>query len=111
MSVHLNRRVTLEESVGVADGAGGFTQAWAPLGTLWASIKAGSGRERFVAGVTRSSVPHQVTVRAARVGASDRPKPDQRFREGERVFRILAVAESDAQGRYLVCHTVEEVAG
>lgn len=111
MKVSLNRKLVLEEAVRVPDGAGGFTQAWTPLGTLWAEVKPGSGREKFVAGVTRSSVPHRITVRGAPVGASNRPKPDQRFREGTRLFRILGVAERDADGRYLLCHAVEEVAG
>lgn len=111
MKVNLNRQVTLEQATRVADGAGGFTQVWAPLGTLWADIKAGSGRERFATGVTRSTVPHRVVVRGAPDGASARPKPDQRFREGVRLFRILAVAEHDPDGRYLVCQTVEEVSG
>jgi head-tail adaptor len=43
------------------------------------------------------------------VGSDRRPRPDQRFREGARLFRILAVAEADAQGLYLTCFAREEV--
>ena len=111
MSVDLNRRLTLEHAVRVADGAGGYTEAWVPLGELWAFVKAGSGRERFGAGVTVSSVPYRIVVRGAPVGSDARPKPDQRFREGARVFRIVGVAEYDSDGRYLTCFVTEEVAG
>lgn len=111
MKVQLNRRVMLETAQRVPDGAGGYTSAWVPLGSVWAEIKAGTGRERFVAGITRSAVPHRITVRGAPEGSAERPKPDQRFREGSRVFRILAVSERDARGAYLQCSTIEEVAG
>jgi hypothetical protein len=39
-----------------------------------------------------------------------RPRPDQRLREGARIFTILAVGDSDPTGRYLTCFTQEEVA-
>jgi head-tail adaptor len=111
MSVDLNRKLVLEEAARVADGAGGFTETWTAQGALWAHVKAGSGRERFGSGVTVSSVPYRITVRAAPVGAASRPKPEQRFREGARVFRIVGVAEYDRDARYLTCFALEEVAG
>jgi len=46
-------------------------------------------------------------VRGAPVGAASRPRPDQRFREGDRVFAILAVSEFDATGRWLECWAEE----
>jgi SPP1 family predicted phage head-tail adaptor len=111
MSVELNRRLTLEHAVRVADGAGGYSEAWMPLGDLWAFVKAGSGRERFGAGVTVSTVPYRIVVRGAPAGSDARPKPEQRFREGARVFRIVGVAEYDTDARYLTCFAIEEVAG
>ncbi|SDW33365.1 phage head closure protein [Litoreibacter albidus] len=111
MSVELNRRLTLEHAVRVADGAGGYVEAWTPLGELWARVKAGSGRERFGAGVTVSAVPYRIVVRGAPMGAQARPKPEQRFREGTRVFRIVGVAEYDVDARYLTCFAIEEVTG
>jgi head-tail adaptor len=50
----------------------------------------------------------RITVRGAPVGAEQRPRPDQRFRDGSRLFRILAVTERDAAGRYLLCFAREE---
>jgi len=53
--------------------------------------------------------PTRITVRAAPVGHAMRPRPEQRFREGARIFRITAVAEGDLRGRYLTCFVEEEV--
>lgn len=107
----LNRRLVLEDVTRITDGAGGFTEDWQPLGTLWACLKAGSGRERLGGTLTVSAMPYRITVRAAPSGAASRPRPDQRFRDGERIFRILAVADDDGGRRYLTCHCTEEVSG
>jgi head-tail adaptor len=100
-AMRLSRRLVLEARVAVADGAGGWTVSWSAVGTLWASMAALSGREDFVAGQPRPRPTWRILVRAAPVGAPSRPRPEQRFREGERVFDILTVAERDPGGRYL----------
>ena len=105
----LNRKLVLEEPQRVADGAGGFTTSWVALGTLWAEIRAGTGRERAAEFLTVSTIPFRITVRAAPEGAPSRPRPEQRFTAGSRIFRILAVTESDPSGRYLVCFAQEEI--
>jgi head-tail adaptor len=108
--LRLNRPLVLEERVEVGDGAGGLETSWIALGTLWAAVDARSGREgrQGDAVVARASV--RITVRGAAVGAPSRPRPDQRFRDGTRVFRILAVAEADEGARFLTCFAQEEVA-
>jgi head-tail adaptor len=95
----LSRRLTLETRVATPDGAGGFAIAWQALGTLWADVRAKSAREETVGGQPRPRVEHRIVVRAAPYGAPSRPRPDQRLREGPRVFDILAVTERD--GRFL----------
>ncbi len=105
----LNRRLTLEEPQRTPDGAGGFVETWVALGTHWAELKPGSGREREGEFVTVSRVPYRITVRGAPVGAPSRPKPEQRFRDGGRHFRILAVTERDGRGQYLTCFAEEEL--
>lgn len=105
----LNRKLVLEEAQRVPDGAGGWTLIWVALGALWARLDPGTGRERAGEFVTLSAVPYRITVRAAPPGAASRPKPDQRFRDGARVFRITAVTEEDAAGHYLTCFAQEEV--
>jgi len=105
---NLNRKLVLETPVPVPDGAGGFVETWNPLGEHWAEIRSGSGRESAGELLTLSAVTARIIVRAAPVGAQGRPKPEQRFREGTRVFPIAAVTEHDARGHYLVCYVREE---
>jgi SPP1 family predicted phage head-tail adaptor len=105
----LNRKLTLEEPQDVPDGAGGFTRTWVELGTLWADIQAGSGRERAVESMTASTIRWKIIVRAMPSDAPSRPKPEQRFRAGSRLFRIVGVADADQAGRYLTCFAQEEV--
>ena len=93
------------------DGAGGFAETWVERGRLWAEIRPGSGKESRGVLTALSRVPYRITVRATPPGADSRPKPEQRFREGTRLFHILAVTEQDLDGRYLTCHAEEEVVG
>lgn len=108
MSVRLNRRLILEEEVRQADGAGGFSTAWVARGAIWADVRPGSGREQGADFLTYATVPYRMTVRAAPHGAPSRPVAGQRLREGERLFRVLAVADAEA-GMYLTCFCHEEV--
>ena len=105
---HLNRALELQEAIRTPDEAGGFAVVWATRGTLWAEILPGAGRDPAGEEVVLTSVPCRITVRAAPAGAAARPKPGQRFREGGRLFAILAVAERDPAGRYLTCFCREE---
>lgn len=105
----LNRLLGLEEAVRTSDGSGGSRLTWVALGEIWAAVKAGAGSERAGEFVTVSAVPYRITVRGAPLGAPSRPRPEQRFRDGGRVFRIHAVTEADRRGHYLVCFASEEV--
>ena len=106
---HLNRALVLEGVERAPDGAGGFTEVWTALGTLWAEVLPGSGSDTLGEERMLSAVPYRVTVRGAPVGAAARPRAGQRFREGTRLFLIQAVTERDPQGRYLTCFSREEV--
>lgn len=107
--VQLSRPLALEEVLRVPDSSGGYIEVWTPLGTLWAEVVAGTGREVAGEEVTVSSVSYRITVRGAPQGAQSRPRVDQRLRDGARVYRILAVSERDAGGHYLTCFAREEV--
>ena len=107
--VHLGRLLVLEASVRVSDGAGGFVENWAPVGSIWAEISPGQGRDRGGEEVTLASVPYRIVVRGAQQGAARRPIAGQRFRDGSRVFAILAVTERDPAGLYLTCFAREEL--
>lgn len=108
MGYRLNRLLVLEAPERVADGAGGFVQSWIALGTLWAKVTARTGREAAGVASPLSRVAYKIFVRAAPIGSDARPQADQRLRDGERIFRILSVAEDDADGRYLLCTAQEE---
>lgn len=105
----LNRRLTLETPARIPDNAGGFSESWTPLGVVWAEVKARTGRETVSSGAAVSMVPYTVVVRGAPVGHPERPSPEQRFRDGSRVFHIRSVAERDPEGRHLICMADEEV--
>lgn len=107
-AVNLNRLLVLEASARVADGAGGFGETWAPVGNLWAEVAPGAGRDTGGVEVTFATVPYRITVRGAPQGSPRRPLVEQRFRDGGRVFRILAVTERDRDGHYLMCFAREE---
>lgn len=106
----LSRRLTLEGPQNVADGAGGFNRLFMPLGEIWADIRPKTGRSTGKGTAPISEVAVEMIVRAAPVGSLTRPKPEQRYREDTRVYRILSVTEWDARGMYLSCEAVEEIA-
>ena len=108
MSVMLNRPLVLENPVEVSDGAGGFTVTWVPVGTIWGEVRPSSGREAAGEEVRVASVTFRITVRGAAVGSPQRPRPEQRLRDGGRVFVILAVTERDLSGAFLTCFAREE---
>lgn len=105
----LNRRLVLEGLERSPDGAGGFVETWQELGVHWAEIRPGTGREIGGQAMTLTRVPCRITVRAAPVGAPSRPLPDHRFREGDRIFEVLAVTERDPGAHYLTCFAEEEL--
>ena len=106
----LNRRLSLESPSRTPDGAGGYLESWTSQGVLWAELTARTGRETVATGAAVSAVPYAVVVRGAPVGHPERPVPEQRFRDGNRLFHIRSVAERDPEGRYLVCTADEEIA-
>jgi head-tail adaptor len=105
---NLTRKLVLEAPQNLPDGAGGFSLNWTPLGTLWGEVRSGAGSEARGIEVVFASVPYRITVRAAPFGAASRPKPEQRLRDGARVFTILAVSERDTDGQFLTCFAREE---
>ena len=106
---HLRRRLLLQAPEGLPDGAGGITPAWATRGEVWAEVTPGAGREVATPGGSLSHSSYRITLRATPPGHALRPRPDQRLREGARIFTILAVTEADAMGRYLTCLCREEI--
>jgi len=95
MSFELSRRLTLEAPTRVPDGAGGFSETWELIGYVWGHIDTvAAGTDAAPEGMA-ANVRTRITMRAAPVGSSRRPKPEQRLREGSRIFEIDAVTEAE----------------
>ncbi|MEM6621574.1 MAG: head-tail adaptor protein [Pseudomonadota bacterium] len=107
MGPSLDTPMLLEAPQRLVDTGGGTSIVWSALGTVWADIAAKSGRET-VAGLRENArISHQITVRSAPIGSPQRPRPEQRFRLGDRLFAIRAVAPADGAGRHLTCWVEE----
>ena len=59
---HLNRALGLEGVVRTPDGAGGFSEAWTALGTLWAEVLPGSGSDTLGEERMLSAVPYRIDL-------------------------------------------------
>lgn len=105
-AVKLDRLLTLEDPMRQPNGAGGYIEDWTALGQVWAQVTPRSGRERGDVSTMRV----RITLRAMPLGTPARPLPNQRFREGDRLYQIETVTESADDPRYLVCQAYEEVA-
>ena len=110
MSRRLTSKLVLERLVSVPDGAGGQHESWEALGTVWGEVKPRTGRESVGETGQVSVTGFRIVVRAAPAGHSARPLPDQRFRDGTRVFRINSVTEADPEAQFLICICDEELA-
>ena len=94
----LRHRLTLEELNRVADDGGGFTESWVAVATIFADVSPISGSERVEADRLTGSVTHDVVLRY-RAGVV----PAMRFRDGTRIFQIIAVIDVEERRRWLKC--------
>ena len=86
----LNRRLVLEAPIESNDGAGGVTRSFATVATLWASVEPASARGVVVADALGATVTHRIRIRySADITLR------HRFRDGEQIFRIVAMRERD----------------
>lgn len=98
----LNRRLTLEEPVETADGAGGAARSYAAVATLWAKVEPVSARYDIVAAGAGGTVTHRIVIRRG-------PDVSTRHRlvEGARIYRVVAVRDEDSDRRFRVIHAEE----
>jgi SPP1 family predicted phage head-tail adaptor len=86
----LNRRLTLEAPAESADGSGGVTRSYDAVATLWASVEPVSGRASVSADALGANITHRIQIRySADITLR------HRFRDGETIFRIVALRERD----------------
>lgn len=100
----LRRRARLESPISAPDDAGGFAPGWSFLADHWVALIPVSGQETYEGSRETPTITHRILLRCPR---SLRPRPDQRFVIGTRVFAIRAVFDRDGRGRFLTC-LVEE---
>ena len=109
MTGRLARRLTLQRAGRLPDGAGGWTESWDSLGTVWAQIRGRTVRTRGTADLAVDVARLDIRIRASQPGAIERPIVGDRFREGSRFYVIHAVREEGRTGRWLMCTCSEEV--
>jgi SPP1 family predicted phage head-tail adaptor len=79
----MNKRVALQSVTQTGDGQGGFTESWATVASVWASIEPVKGWEKMQAMQMQTPVTHNVTVRY-----DSRIATAKRLLYGSRVFEI-----------------------
>ena len=98
-----SHELALETATRTPDGAGGYTENWSEVATLFARIDPVVAANRFGADKHTVTVTHRVTLRS---------RPDivhgMRLSKRERKFEIITVHDPDETGRYLVCQVREE---
>lgn len=99
----LRRRLEIEVAVDTADGAGGATRSWAPLGTVFGQIVPRRRRETVDDGRQVGVVTHLITIRW-RGDVSG----GARFSSDGTTYRVLAVEDADPYRRFLDCWCEEE---
>lgn len=98
----LRHRIVIQGTVQAADGAGGYTETWETVATVWASIEPANGRERFIAMQTESHVTHIITCRYnAEITTA------KRILFGTRKFDITEVLNIEERNTVLVIRAIE----
>jgi len=85
----LNRRLVLEAPDETGDGAGGVTRSYITAATMWAHIAPLSARADVTAESLGAVLNHRIVIRR-RAGLD----AHHRFRDGARVYRIIAIRET-----------------
>lgn len=105
----LRHRVTLQQEIQTADGAGGYVRSWQDVADLWAEINSitakSYGQERFFAGKIQAEITHKITIRY-RAGVT----ADMRLLFGSSIFNIRSVLNKDENNETLELLVEEGVA-
>ncbi|MEM7487738.1 MAG: head-tail adaptor protein [Pseudomonadota bacterium] len=109
MSRVFSRRLLLERAERQPDGAGGYARMWSVLGAIWAEVRMRSGDLRDTEFGETPRLKLRITTPAMPEGHAMRPRVGDRLRDGERLYEVSAVHESDGIGRTLVLLASEEV--
>lgn len=96
MVSRLRHRLSLQQEVQTADGAGGYIRTWQTLADLWAEFQAVTGKEILIAGKLQSEVSHKITIRY-RTGVT----AGMRLVYDSRIFDIKAVVNKQENDEVL----------
>ena len=92
----LRHRLALEAPVESADGAGGVVRSYGSVATLWAEVTPVSAARALEAERLGARITHRIGIRFA-----DDITTKHRFRDGNRVFRIVSLRDRDGRKRFL----------
>jgi SPP1 family predicted phage head-tail adaptor len=100
----LRHRLALETPVESADGAGGVVRSYNVVATLWAEVTPVSAARALEAERIGARITHRIGVRF-----SDDITTKHRFRDGDRIFRIVSLRDRDGRKRFLTIEAEEIV--
>lgn len=101
-SAMLNRQITIQQRAETADGAGGVTEAWSTLATVWAWVKPVSARERAYAGRIEAQVDFKAIIRFSGDGDSNPAyTADHRVIYQAKTYGIEYVTDVDGKRAWL----------
>jgi SPP1 family predicted phage head-tail adaptor len=100
----LRHRLVLEAPVESADGAGGLVRSYSTAATLWAEVTPVSAARALEAERLGARITHRIAIRF-----SGDITTRHRFRDGERIFRIVSLRDRDGRKRFLTIEAEEIV--
>lgn len=100
----LNKRIQFQENQPIRNEMGEKVPTWVTVYTVWASIKAIGGQERFSNNKESAEVSHRIKVRY-RTGLS----PAMQIRFGSRVFDIQHIQNHEERNRDITIMALEQV--
>lgn len=95
--------LSLQSAQSTGDGAGGFSESWTEIATVFARIEPVSANSFFRAAQRLEEAAHDITIRFRADVTSG-----MRFEKLGRTFEILTVIDPDETGRYLICTAKED---
>lgn len=98
----LRHRIEIQSVTQTPDGAGGYTEAWATVATVWASIEPANGRERWIAMQTETHVSHVIMCRYQSAITTAK-----RILFGSRTFDIVEVLNIEERNAVLKITAIE----
>lgn len=98
----MNKRLAIQAVTQTADGQGGWTETWATVATVWASIEPVKGWEKMQAAQMETPVTHNVTMRY-RSGVTTK----HRILYGTRIFDIKECLNDKEEGVVLKLKALE----